>query len=294
MNEIEEARSEGRTAVWRDTSNRCELIRPTRQSQALEKRSSGTATQQDKMQADSRMEEVEEDEDDDLYGSSEKKVPKVVGMEIERERAGVKEEVEKLQEGERSVRKEDVGNEGGDMLVRIDGEGALTVRNLFLTGLSFRRSSTSCPRRSICCRQCSKSSERNPLISFSPFFPILLILHLLPFPPRSIPTTSPLTVFSYLTSVLLAQHKTKSFTSSFGPQAEQWFSTKLSPPLSLPSPPPLPPTNSPHALPFASSSPSFTTSLSRPLDEKVQTSLFPLDESSSPSPTSVTLTLAPS
>ena len=178
------------------------------------------------------------------------------------------------------------------MLVRIDGEGALTVRNLFLTGLSFRRSSTSCPRRSICCRQCSKSSERNPLISFSPFFPILLILHLLPFPPRSIPTTSPLTAFSCSTSVLLAQYKTKSFTSSSGLQAEQWFSTKLSPPLSLRYPPPLPPTNSLHASPFASSSPSFTTSLSRPLDEKAQTSLLPLDENLSPSPISVTLTLA--
>jgi len=79
------------------------------------------------MQDDSKVEEEEEEEDDDLYGSSEKKVPKVVGMEFEREREGVKQDVEELREGGRSVKKEDVGNQGGDSLVKVDEEGTLTV-----------------------------------------------------------------------------------------------------------------------------------------------------------------------
>ncbi|GAA5906861.1 cleavage/polyadenylation factor CFT1 [Sporobolomyces salmoneus] len=120
LTEVDEARGKGvKIAVWRDVDRKGELIRPTQQSSALEKKNGDSEMQ---------TEGEEEDEDEDLYGTS-SKVPKAVGMEIEKEQNShlKKEDIKRARLSERHVENEEVGNPERDSLVKIDSEGTITI-----------------------------------------------------------------------------------------------------------------------------------------------------------------------
>ncbi|GAA5885680.1 hypothetical protein JCM16303_003111 [Sporobolomyces ruberrimus] len=122
--EVEEAKGKSKIAVWRDVDRRGDLVRPTVLKREIERRGENGQSDMTIQQA-----QAVDDEDEDLYGTS-SKVPEEVEMEIEKEREGHKEAVEGAKADESHVRNEEVENEEGDWLVKVDEEGTLTIHLL--------------------------------------------------------------------------------------------------------------------------------------------------------------------